>query len=201
MKPKLKNRILAFALGLVVMVVAMGLFSGCGDQPLAPTGASDDPVVVNNTGKGTDGTAINGGSVDPAGVIRDVVRGLLIAVERSTSKIVGVLGGTLGVTLPSGEARFTIPPNALVRLVRIDMDVTQLKSQGRFFTCFDFGPDGLVFNQPSLLTLSLPYPEGTSVSLYWLNPATGQWEVQEVKTVRAGKVQFLIHHFSKYGIN
>ena len=83
----------------------------------------------------------------------------------------------------------------------IDMKVTQTEVRGRFYTEYEFGPHGLEFNKATTLRLPLPYANGTWVTLRWFNPDSDQWEVQERKQVRSGKVEFSIYHFSKYGIN
>lgn len=183
------RRLLALALGLVTVVASVGLFAGCGDQALAPVDVADDPIVNEYSGK------------DHSAVFNDMSSGVIIAVEASTSKLVGVLGSSLGLWLPSGGTRFSVPALALEEPTRIDMKVKQVKIDKHVCTLYDFGPDGLRFKRPSTLTLGLPYPDGTVVTLRWYNPETGNWEVQDSKPVRFGRVQFSINHFSKYGIS
>ncbi len=83
----------------------------------------------------------------------------------------------------------------------IEMEVTQVKAGNQYFTQYEFGPHGLEFNKSTTLSLVLPYPDGKLVSLRWFNPERNQWELQETKPVRSGKVEFSVNHFSKYGIS
>ncbi len=201
MRRRGKTRILALLVGLVTVVLSLGLFAGCGDQPLAPVSPNDNPIVVTNTGHDKDGKPVVDRGVDQAGLLTDIASGTVVTVEKTTSKLVSVLGGTLETTLPSGATRFHVPVGGVDELVRIDMKVKQTKIDKKYCTMYEFGPKGLEFNRTSTLTLLLPYPEGTVVTLRWFNPGTGQWEVQDSKPVRFGRVQFGVWHFSKYGIS
>lgn len=197
MLKKIKKHTLAYTIGLLLMVGAVGLLTGCGEQPTGPSVGVDDPVVIHNTGKGQDLRATNDGGVVQSGLIG----GLVTVVEKTVSGVVGVAGGTLSTTLTSGQTKLIIPSGALDEAVRIDMYVKQTKPGERYYTEYEFGPHGLVFNTPSTLGLSLPYADGTVVSLRWFNPQTNEWEWQASKSVRNGKVEFSVYHFSKYGIS
>lgn len=191
----------AYTIGLLLMVGAVGLIAGCGDMATGPNSGNDDPVVVHNTGKGQDADATNNGNVTLSGLIGDVVDGVVTVVEESVTKVVGRVGGTLATEVTSGDSKFILPFGALNGPVVIEMDVTQVKVGEQYFTQYEFGPHGLVFNKATKLNLELPYENGRVVSLRWFNPETEKWELQESRQVQNGKVEFKVYHFSKYGIS
>jgi len=193
----MKTRTLAYTMGLMLMVGAMGVLTGCGDMATGPNTGTDDPVVVGNTGKGQDGNTVNNGNVTQTGLIRT----LLNVVEEGTNEVVGVLGGVVDVVLPTGQTKLIVPSGAVDGAVNIEMSVRQVEVGGRYNTEYEFGPHGLEFNKATTLRLPLPYANGTWVTLRWFNPDSGQWELQERKQVRNGSVEFSIYHFSKYGIS
>lgn len=192
----LKNRPLAYTLGLLFMAGAAGLLTGCGDMATGP-GSTDDPVVVHNTGNGKDASGTSNGGVTQTGLIRT----LLNVVEETTTEVVSVAGGVVDVVVSTGETKLVVPSEALDEAVAIEMSVTQTESRGRYYTEYEFGPHGLEFNKATTLRLPLPYANGTWVALRWFNPDTNQWELQERKQVRNGRVEFSLYHFSKYGIS
>jgi hypothetical protein len=50
--------------------------------------------------------------------------------------------------------------------------------------------------------LDTPLPEGAVLNLFWFNPDTGAWEVeQRSEADKNGVVEFEINHFSKYAIS
>lgn len=196
----MKKNTLAYTVGLLLAVGAVGLLTGCGDMATGPNSGTDDLVVVHNIGKGNDGTTINGGTTQ-AGLIGELLNGVVGLVNKSASRVVGILGGTVEVPLLAGPSKLVIPAGAVNSPQSITMNVVQAKVGNCYFTEYEFGPHGLVFNKPTQLTISLPYANGTMVTLRWLNPQTGQWEVQATRAVGAGKVQFQVYHFSKYGIS
>ncbi len=193
----MKTRTLAYTMGLLLMVGAVGLMTGCGDMATGPNSGTDDPVVVHNTGKGQDVNATNNGGATQSGLIRS----LLNVVEEGSNEVVGVVGGVVDVMLPTGETKLIVPSGAVDEAVNIEMSVRQVEVNGRYITEYEFGPHGLEFNKATTLSLSLPYADGTIVSLRWFNPDTNQWELQQRQRVWNGKVSFSIYHFSKYGIS
>lgn len=72
----------------------------------------------------------------------------------------------------------------------------------------DFEPDGLFFSPPaqivinagSLNALRAPNHKGV-VRLYYFNPDTNEWLLQQEVEIKKGKVTFEIDHFSKFGIS
>ena len=70
----------------------------------------------------------------------------------------------------------------------------------------DFAPDGVVFDEPAELKVEvrdLDKDDSGVLRLYWYNPSTGLWEVeQEVEiTGQKKKAKFDINHFSRYAIS
>ena len=187
---EMKKPILLSLLGILLVSSVVGLFTGCGDMPTAP----------GNGGDGSSWEQSNGG-VHQSGLAGDLLGGAVNVVLKTVEKVIGVLGGTLDLTLDSGPTRLAIPAGALDGPVAIKMSAEQKKTWRGYYTEFDFGPDGLVFNKPSSLSLTLPYPDGKMVACYWYNPSTGKWDWQESQPVKNNKVVFSILHFSKYGIS
>ncbi len=70
----------------------------------------------------------------------------------------------------------------------------------------EFAPDGLVFGKPAELKVEvrdLDKEDSGVLRLYWNNPSTGLWEVEEevVITGNKKKAEFDIYHFSRYAIS
>ena len=80
----------------------------------------------------------------------------------TVTQTVGSAGGT--VSLPAGKVSLTIPPGALSTDTPIT--VTAVSNAGSAGAVYQFGPSGLIFNQPVTVTLSLDsslLPPGTNV--------------------------------------
>jgi hypothetical protein len=190
MKSNRASRILAFVLGLVVMAVAVGMMSGCGDQPLAPvdeTASTDRP------------TAAGGGAK-----LDKLSTKLVKLADKEVKKLIGPLGDTLDVCL-NGRGRKTgliVPPSAVLQLTLLEMKVVECRYRvsGMIYE-YDFGPDGQQFGVPCTLFLEHSGRAGTLFTLWWFNPQSGEWEPQRTEALEDGKVSFrAVNHFSKYGI-
>jgi hypothetical protein len=71
---------------------------------------------------------------------------------------------------------------------------------------FEFSPDGLLFHKEAKVELEvevLGAEDGEIVRLYWYNPDTGLWEIEQEEQVKSEKVKlkFNISHFSRYAIS
>jgi len=116
--------------------------------------------------------------------------------------IVGRAGGVIDLSFGTERSRLVIPPRALRGPVRIEAEAYVVEARGRKVWLFDFSPDGLRFLRPARLYLDTEMPRGEPLKLYWFNPQTGRWQLEQVSsTDNSGKVVFLIHHFSKYAIS
>jgi hypothetical protein len=70
----------------------------------------------------------------------------------------------------------------------------------------EFAPDGVVFNKPAELKVEVrdvDKEDSGVLRLYWYNPGTGLWEVEQevVITGNKKKAKFDIYHFSRYAIS
>lgn len=108
------------------------------------------------------------------------------------------------------KLEFKVPKDALSGRVVISVSARLFnyfrdgELQKGFF--FDFGPDALVFAKPAKLKMEireLEANDGEMLRLYWHNPGTGLWEVQQEVEVtgKKKKATFNIHHFSRYAIS
>jgi len=122
---------------------------------------------------------------------------------------VGVDGATIYLNLGNGVSSFDIPNGAVCNnydgdgqcVVRITAKAAWFQTPYGNLALYDFGPDGLQFAKDCKLRVPTGFGFGKLISLYWFNPSTGQWEVQQSnKTDKQGFVQFNISHFSKYAI-
>lgn len=113
---------------------------------------------------------------------------------------VGVSGGLLAFTVDGLAVSINVPTGAVSENVDITVDAKVVKTLLGPIYLFDFGPDGLVFNKP--ITLRQPMPAGQRYAfLYYFNPDTKVWELQQAVKVINGYASFSIYHFSKYGIS
>jgi hypothetical protein len=127
--------------------------------------------------------------------------------EASASRMIYPEGGVVLVKNNCMNFEFIIPEDALVRKVKITV-------QANYFECVeagavvkglvaDFGPDGLVFLKPASLILHgdvLEAAEGDLLTLYWYNPDSDQWEIEQEAKVINSHAAFSINHFSRYAI-
>jgi hypothetical protein len=106
--------------------------------------------------------------------------------------------------------QFRVPPQVLEDSIYITVKTSLLsrisngKKQKRLE--FEFSPDGLVFSKPANIKFHsklLGGDKGDFLVLYWQNPLTGLWEVQQTVKVKntVTQVNFEIYHFSHYAIS
>jgi len=86
-------------------------------------------------------------------------------------------------------------------LITVKSDKEIVKSKQAI--TFEFGPDGLVFNEASKLEFQMAELNALarSAKLYYLDPKIGDWVLQAELPVKDGVVTFEIYHFSKYAIS
>ena len=110
-------------------------------------------------------------------------------------------GGTIDLLLGNAVSTLDIPSGAVTAPAVVTAVGLQVPTPWGDVTLYDFGPNGLVFQKAATLSLNTGLQEGQTLSLYWFDPAAGEWVLQETATVeKDGKVEFLVWHFSKYGI-
>ena len=114
-----------------------------------------------------------------------------------SKQIAAATGGV--VRDPQGRAELAIPPGALAADTEITLAITG-KANGSAASVYDFGPDGLTFATPAVLTIALEgaVPAGKRAAL-----AIGEgssWVEIEGSMVADGKVQGPVAHFSRFTV-
>jgi hypothetical protein len=126
------------------------------------------------------------------------------------SKMFGRKGGELDVAAACFDLQFRVPPEALSEKALISVRATLFNywkdGQLEKGLCFKFGPDGLVFAKPAYIEFeasALGARNGELLRLYYFNPQTGLWQVEQVAVVKDASVeiQFEVGHFSRYAIS
>jgi len=188
----MKNQRTYKALMGTALVLALGIIllfpTGC--SRLLPT--QPDAVVEDNVG------------VLPP-FFKPGTTDLLCQVD--ASKTIDDEGGVVLVKNRCMAFEFVVPAGALESKVKISV-------QANFFESIEdgdvvnglvtnFGPDGLVFLKPASLVLHgdlLQAAEGEALTLYWYNPESGLWEVEQEVKVSNSYAEFSVYHFSRYAI-
>lgn len=131
----------------------------------------------------------------------DAAKGPKIEIEGDLDVLpVGIAGGELSFSVEGIAVELDVPAGAVSTDVEITVDATRIKTVLGPIYLFDFGPDGLVFDKP--LQLHQPMPAGQRFAyLYYYNPETKAWELQQSVRVVNGVAVFNIYHFSKYGVS
>jgi hypothetical protein len=125
----------------------------------------------------------------------------------SASKFIDSEGGVVLVKNKCMAFEFVVPADAL-------RSKTKITIQANFFESIqdgdvvnglvtDFGPDGLVFLKPASLVLKgdlLQASEGEVLTLYWYNPESDLWEVEQEVNISNSQAEFSVYHFSRYAI-
>jgi hypothetical protein len=130
-----------------------------------------------------------------------------VACEVSASKWFDAGGGEMAVQNQCMAFEFKVPASALKSKVKVVANAGLYDiadgGAGDNQLVVDFGPDGLVFLKPASLILDgdlLKAAEGEILTLYWYNPDTGQWEIEQQVTINSAHATFDINHFSRYAI-
>jgi hypothetical protein len=119
-------------------------------------------------------------------------------------------GGSFDLEAECFSVGFNVPAGALRNDVVISVRTALFNYWGdgelQKGLDFDFTPEGLAFERPAQVEFEaavLGADDGETVRLYWYNPGTGLWEVQQEVKVKGEKVEmvFYVHHFSRYAIS
>jgi hypothetical protein len=113
-------------------------------------------------------------------------------------KWVGYTGGTFMTKTGSEVINFRVPLSALYDWTQLSLHVTKYQAPFGSFWLLDCGPEGTVFAHALQVTPNAEVTRHNLSVLFYFNPTTGQWEVQDV--ARTGN-PLSIDHFSKYGIS
>jgi len=182
----------------VTLLVTAGLFfaTGCGNSPISPidSGDSNDPLVL--------GSAANLSSSDNGRSNCYEASGLVTPED----------GGLIHLGWAGPGNRLEFAPGAVDSDVIVDVTTCIVKGNPKnHFSVIelDLSPDDLVFDPPakivinagSLNSLRSPKHGGGVVKLFYYDPDTDEWLLQQETKIEKGKVTFSIDHFSKFGIS
>lgn len=188
-----------FRLGLATLTLGVlaVLAAGCSQNaPNAPTDPDLDGLKAIAHVEGEYGPdPLTAGAQDgPAKIVT-------VSVE-SGEAVIGPEGGVINLGLGSAASQFVVPHHALTEDVLIRVLAGKFPTPQCEVYLFDFSPDGLKFIRPATLTLHDDFQQGKLAKLYWFNPQTGLWQLQQVgKPDKKGNITFQIFHFSKYAIS
>ncbi len=190
-------------LGLIltaIMVASLVLFAGCTQEPISSIDPGlDDSIFFNLTYDDSGSVESFIASKSDSG---DSSFSEVYEVYNDTGVVIAVSGGS--VILSGGSYEFEVPAGSISENKVISVSFVTFAYNGNIITLCDFSPDGLQFDPSATLRF---YAGGTNslssfLKLYWLNPATNRWEIQESKLPDVnGLVSFSISHFSKYGVS
>ncbi len=179
----------------IAVLVGIMLINGCGK--VAPVGPDNDQTALKEP-FGNEQVEQQWGRVFVMKV--DHAVDLITSADHPVEIDIGA-GGY--------NAELDVPPGATGGVVNITAQASAYLTASGMVYVFNFGPDGLEFNEPVKLTIEVDAIEDYDDSgvfngaelRYW-NPDTQEWEFQEADddSDGDGKYEFNIDHFSRYGI-
>jgi len=180
--------------GITVLVVALFL-SGCSlKSPLMSDVENNDLEAILSVDQakeaGTDGLAKPDGSV------------YLIASSSKRHEFDDD-DFSLSLILDGQEIVFSFPEDAIDDDDDSEIEIIAEKwntvnGPVFYYICL---PSGLVFEEPITLKQPLRNYDNGVKNLYWKDPVTNKWIVEDFESVVSGVVKFKISHFSKYAIS
>ncbi|UCD62840.1 MAG: hypothetical protein JSW34_08725 [Candidatus Zixiibacteriota bacterium] len=111
-------------------------------------------------------------------------------------------GGLLTVTHRGATFTFEVMPNSISDDMLITLVVYVVEDTPEQTTIiYEFGPDGLVFSEPAILTLEAEAVTGEgSDSVDWYYLDRGRWMYQgSFHAEKDGKIRIQMEHFSRWG--
>ena len=176
-----------------LLILALFAIIGCGTNPVQPDLQADLPALSEVSKVAWQNQEDDFNCYESAGLITAADGGLI----------------HLGWGSPKNSLRFE--PGSVSEDVVIDITTCIVKGnpQNNFSVIeFDFGPDGLFFSPPaqivlnagSLNALRAPRHDGV-VRLYFYDPDTDEWFLQQEAEIHRGTVTFEVDHFSKFGVS
>lgn len=199
-----RTRYIVEALVLGTLAVAILLPWGCSRSPQNTMGPS-----LGNTFPLPNGVIAHPGTIksealwpsDPVYSTSPLLGDSSLLVT-AFDQVIGLLGGVITMPLGNNETSYlTVVAGALLSNTRITADVyrEQVGLDVRH-TEFHFGPDGLLFRLPALLSFKTAEPDGSILNLYWWDPAAQEWVVTAQAVVVLGYATFPVLHFSDYRV-
>jgi hypothetical protein len=111
---------------------------------------------------------------------------------------VGYSGASFKAQSGSEKIDFSVPKGALYLWTQLTIRVTKYRAPFGSFWLLDCGPEGTRFIKPLEVDPNGQVTNNSVAVLFYFNPATGQWEVQQIAA--SSNSGLSIYHFSKYGI-
>jgi len=183
-----------------IMVASLVSFTGCTQEPFGSIDPGlDDSIFFNLTYDDSGSVESFIASKSDSG---DSSFSEVYEVYNDTGVVIAVSGGSM--ILSGGNYEFEVPAASISKNEMISVSFVSFAYNGINITLCDFSPDGLQFDPSATLRYYVGGTNSLSIvfKLYWLNPATNRWELQESKTRDVnGFVSFSISHFSKYGVS
>jgi hypothetical protein len=183
---------------LTLLVISVSLtFAGCSSNAIAPVTEKNSEDQLGTF----DGPFIDGGANrGPVTRFTETTVGTLGDEVLAVSQLIGPKGGVI-VLSPKGSSpiTFRIPAGALLEDKLITVRSFTERTPSGVLAVYDCGPDGTVFLLP--IEVVQPVTGKSAASMYYFNPQSLKWELQETSAVKSGAALFHIYHFSKYGIS
>ncbi|PJA26142.1 MAG: hypothetical protein CO189_12365 [candidate division Zixibacteria bacterium CG_4_9_14_3_um_filter_46_8] len=181
---------------LLAIIIGIVLVNGCGK--LSPTGPQNDQAIQKEA-FGIEDIEAQWGKTFKGGFLPNQNQQV---GTNEDSILIDCFGYKSIFRLPAGSVRqptlITIAPSRY------------LTASGAVYV-FNFGPEGLNFNESTTLGLDIsaleaynpnpgvPFP---SIKFYWWNTSTSTWDLQESDSdFSDGNADFHIDHFSRYAIS
>ena len=184
-----------------VFVLPLMFFTGCSNTPTDPQIDSvsfwDQPFTQADQASAFTGSVTSGTSLQTGGGVN---------VASVTAKdVTAATGDTIAFAVAGRAGRFVVPAFAIPNDTNITVEPTTVTDRDGTKVLLEFGPDGLHFSTSATLSIdtrSIGWDGRSKIILWWLNPATSGWEVQQVGVVSSDglSVSFSVDHFSMYGI-
>ena len=180
----MSKRLRGFSLvGGLVFLAAAFIFLGCSSQsPME----SDLPQITD-----LDRMELGGRSLEPE------------EVELDQELITADGGGEIEIERGEYEHEFKVESGAISEDVEITVKTYRDNIGLNEVIVFEFGPDGLVFENAAKLEFQIAElnAAASSANLFYFDPDLKKWIYQDSTGVKHGVAEFPIHHFSKYAIS
>jgi len=199
--PRAKRRFLIEIVLLAGLSLAVCLPWGCSGQPHTTGPTWNNTFELPNGVMAYPGTFTDASA--PAAHVPIVIPADDSCIYITTVEIeVGALGGVVTMQVSDSESAYlTVPPGALLANEKITADVSQEKvGLDLRKTQFQFGPDGLEFRLPALLSIRSMEAEGALLDLEWWDPVGALWVRTAEAVVVTGHATFPVLHFSTYRV-
>lgn len=173
--------------GLLILTVlsAALIFTGCSENaPLGPAADNDAQLsksILPLTDAKIDGTSAT------------------VEVEVD---VTAIDGGVIEV-VSDYTHNFIVSSESISKDVEITVKYSKEVIYGKKMAVFEFGPSGLIFKEAAHLEYDMAELNKAARigKLFYFDPDLRIWTIQDGMRVVDGKVDFEIHHFSKYAIS